>query len=237
MDIGHTIQTICVYAIPLLFAITMHEAAHGWMASKFGDHTARMLGRVTLNPLPHVDPFGTIVLPLIMLVGSSLAGMGGMIFGWAKPVPVVTRYMRDPRWGMVWVAAAGPAANLLQGVFWAILFKILLLAGLRGGFFIDMCLAGISVNFILMALNLLPILPLDGGRILNGFLPVVCRVRAHGALRDLHPARFDGDGAAFLFPQALPHLRELVRKSHRLRPTWRISPAPPAKPCAGPRPG
>ncbi len=171
MDIGHTIQTICVYAIPLLFAITMHEAAHGWMASKFGDHTARMLGRVTLNPLPHVDPFGTILLPLIMLVGSSLAGMGGMIFGWAKPVPVVTRYMRDPRWGMVWVAAAGPAANLLQGVFWAILFKILLLAGLRGGFFIDMCLAGISVNFILMALNLLPILPLDGGRILNGFLP------------------------------------------------------------------
>lgn len=170
-NIAQAVQTVCVYAIPLLFAITMHEAAHGWVASKMGDQTARLMGRVTLNPLPHVDPVGTVILPLIMLLGSSLAGMGGMIFGWAKPVPVVTRYLRDQRWGMVWVAAAGPLSNLLQGLVWALLAKLLLVMGFAHAFFLEMCVAGISVNFVLMALNLVPILPLDGGRILNGFLP------------------------------------------------------------------
>lgn len=170
-SIASIIQTVCVYAVPLLFAITMHEAAHGWMASRLGDHTARLLGRVTLNPIPHVDPVGTIVLPLVMLLGSSMVGMGGMIFGWAKPVPVVTRYLRNTRWGMVWVAAAGPLSNLVQGVFWAFLLKFFLFVGFTEKFFLDMCVAGISVNFMLMALNLVPILPLDGGRIVNGFLP------------------------------------------------------------------
>ena len=175
MNIAHTIQTICVYAIPLLFAITMHEAAHGWMASKFGDNTARMLGRVTLNPLPHVDPFGTIALPLIMLVGSSLAGMGGMIFGWAKPVPVNPNYFRKPKQGMAVTALAGPVSNLLLAVLFLGIGKVIYLyAPYSEGMnvFLEWCLFTVAPMSVGMGLfNLIPIPPLDGSKVLAMFLP------------------------------------------------------------------
>ena len=167
----HTINQILVYAVPLIFAITLHEAAHGWMASRYGDHTAKMLGRVSANPLVHIDPVGTILVPGLLLLGSSLTGMGGVLFGWAKPVPVTTRYLTPFRQGMLAVAAAGPAANLLQALIWLVLFKVCLIAGWYDRYVIEVCLAGVMVNFYLMAFNLLPLPPLDGGRILTMILP------------------------------------------------------------------
>jgi Zn-dependent protease len=165
------IQTIAVYAIPVLLAITLHEAAHGYVARMFGDSTAWMLGRVTLNPLKHVDPVGTILVPGAILLTSALAGAGGMLFGWAKPVPVNFGNLRHPKRDMIWVAAAGPGSNLLQAILWALAFKLLLLAGVQERFVFLVAQAGISVNLVLMALNLLPLPPLDGGRILVGLLP------------------------------------------------------------------
>lgn len=167
----HVIQTIAVYAIPLIFAITVHEAAHGYAARFFGDKTAWMLGRCTLNPARHIDPMGTIVVPGIMLLGSALSGMGGMVFGWAKPVPVNFRALRNPKRDSVWVAAAGPASNLLQAIVWLMLIKLSIVIGIREEFVYAVCSAGISVNLMLMALNLIPIPPLDGGRIVTGLLP------------------------------------------------------------------
>ena len=173
------IQTITVYAIPVLFAITVHEAAHGYVARHFGDSTAFLAGRITLNPLKHIDPLGTVVVPLLMVA------LSGFMFGWAKPVPVNFGRLRRPKRDMIWVAAAGPGANLLMAVLWLLFAKALVLLGLQEDFFLMMASAGIKVNLILMALNLLPLPPLDGGRILVGVLPdrlawQVARVEPYG---------------------------------------------------------
>jgi Zn-dependent protease len=165
------IQTVTVYAIPVLFAITLHEAAHGYVARLFGDNTAYVAGRVTLNPLKHIDPIGTIAVPIAILLLSKLAGGGGFLFGWAKPVPVSFGQLRRPKQDMVWVAGAGPGANLLMAVLWAISLKVQLALGVSEAFFVEMAKAGIFVNIGLMALNLLPVPPLDGGRIAVGLLP------------------------------------------------------------------
>lgn len=167
----HAIQTICVYAIPLIFAITLHESAHGWAAGRLGDPTATMLGRVTINPIPHIDPIGTIAVPGALLLMSALTGGGGLLFGWAKPVPINPRYFRNPLKAMTITAAAGPLSNLLQMIFWALVLKALAAVGFYDKFVISVCAAGISVNLMLMAFNLIPIPPLDGGRIVRGLLP------------------------------------------------------------------
>ncbi len=163
----NTIQLIIVWAIPVLFAVTLHEVAHGWVARRYGDQTAAMLGRLSLNPIKHVDPVGTVVVPMIMLLA------GGFIFGWAKPVPVVMQNLRNPRQDMAKVALAGPAANLLMAVFWGLMLKLALMLGGQGVWegLAFMSIAGIAINCILMILNLFPIPPLDGSRVLNGFLP------------------------------------------------------------------
>jgi Zn-dependent protease len=161
----NVIQEIAVYAIPVLFAITVHEAAHGYVARMFGDNTAYVLGRVTLNPVKHIDPLGTIVIPLAMVL------MTGFMFGWAKPVPVDWGSLRKPKRDMIWVAAAGPSANLLMAILWALVYRVLAAASVQEPFFWLVARAGISVNLIFMALNLLPIPPLDGGRIVSGLLP------------------------------------------------------------------
>jgi Zn-dependent protease len=164
------VQTIAVFAIPVLFAITLHEAAHGYVARIFGDDTAHALGRITLNPLKHIDPVGTVLVPLAILLMSSLGG-GGFLFGWAKPVPVNAGLLRRPKQDMIWVAGAGPAANLLMAILWALALKLQLSLGTDERFFIEMARAGVFVNIGLMALNLLPVPPLDGGRMLAGVLP------------------------------------------------------------------
>lgn len=173
MDISQLVQTIAIYAIPVLLAITLHEAAHGYVARHFGDLTAYAQGRVSLNPVRHIDLVGTIIVPVLILVLSKLAGGAGLLFGWAKPVPVNYSALRRPRQHMIWVSAAGPGANLAMAICWAALFK--LASELPANFFslpmLQMGKAGIEVNVILMLLNLLPILPLDGGRILAGLLP------------------------------------------------------------------
>jgi Zn-dependent protease len=160
------VQKIAVWIVPVLLAITVHEVAHGWVASLLGDKTAFMLGRLTLNPLKHVDPVGTILIP-----GMLLLLQAGFIFGYAKPVPVTWQNLRNPRRDMALVAAAGPAANLLMAIGWALLMRIGLLLGESGQALIYMGIAGIFVNTILMVLNLLPLPPLDGGRVLTGLLP------------------------------------------------------------------
>ncbi|HEX5639710.1 MAG TPA: site-2 protease family protein [Burkholderiaceae bacterium] len=159
------IQQIAVYAIPVLFAITVHEAAHGYVARMFGDNTAYVLGRVTLNPVKHIDPLGTIVIPLGMVL------LTGFMFGWAKPVPVDWGSLRRPKRDMIWVAAAGPGVNLVMAVVWALIYRTLSAAGVQENYFYLVAQAGISVNLVFMALNLLPIPPLDGGRIVSGVLP------------------------------------------------------------------
>jgi Zn-dependent protease len=167
------IQTIAIYAIPVIFAITLHEAAHGYVARHFGDKTAFMLGRISLNPIRHIDLVGTIVVPLLILVTSKLFGGAGILFGWAKPVPVNFHALRHPKRDMLWVAAAGPAANLAMALGWALVLKAALLLP-KGDFTLPLGLmaeAGITVNIVLMVLNLLPILPLDGGRIAVSLLP------------------------------------------------------------------
>ncbi|MER1941298.1 site-2 protease family protein [Castellaniella sp. FW104-16D08] len=167
------IQTIAVYALPVLFAITLHEAAHGYVARHFGDPTAHQAGRITLNPLKHIDLIGTIVVPLVLLFVSRLMG-GGLLFGWAKPVPVNWSRLRRPKRDMLWVALAGPASNLLQAIFWVLFWQFMLWAGLtqgQGDFWTLMTHAGVQINLVLMALNLLPLPPLDGGRIVFSLLP------------------------------------------------------------------
>ncbi len=169
MNIDQLIQTITIWALPVLFAITVHEAAHGYVAKMFGDTTAQMLGRLSLNPLRHIDPIGTILVPAILL------WLGGFIFGWAKPVPVNFNNLRHPRRDMALVAIAGPAANFIMALGWALIMKLGLWLGASGGSFVApltlMGQAGIAINLILMILNLLPIPPLDGGRVLSGLLP------------------------------------------------------------------
>jgi Zn-dependent protease len=169
MDLNHLVQTVAIYALPVLFAITLHEAAHGYVARHFGDMTAHAQGRISLNPVRHVDILGTIVVPLIILV---LSG-GRFLFGWAKPVPVNYSALRKPRQHMAWVAVAGPVANLIMALIWALLLKVSVLLP-ASWFAVPLQLmgeAGIVVNLVFMFLNLLPILPLDGGRILASLLP------------------------------------------------------------------
>lgn len=168
MDFNEITKMIAVFAVPVIFAITLHEAAHGYVASHFGDKTAYMLGRVSLNPARHIDLVGTIFLPLVMLFVSG----GRLMFGWAKPVPVNFRALRRPKRDMLWVALAGPAANLVMALGWAAALKVEALSGLGGNdFLVQVPLAGIEVNLVFMALNLLPILPLDGGRVVVSLLP------------------------------------------------------------------
>ena len=167
MDIANLIQTVAIYALPVLFAITIHEAAHGYVAKYFGDNTAWTLGRVTLNPLKHIDPIGTIVMPLMLYIATS----GAFLFGYAKPVPVQFDKLRNPKRDMIWVALAGPASNLIQALLWGILFYLLQGAGTTEPFFIKMCQAGLLVNVVMFVFNLFPLPPLDGGRILVGLLP------------------------------------------------------------------
>jgi Zn-dependent protease len=182
------LQVIAIYALPVIFAITLHEAAHGYVAKHFGDMTAYMEGRVSLNPLRHIDPFGTIALPLILLGLTKLVG-GGIIFGWAKPVPVNFANLRHPKRDMLWVAAAGPLSNFVMALIWALLVKIGL--SLPENYFaLPLALmgaAGVFFNIIIMVLNLVPLPPLDGGRILVSLLPQrvawrVARIEPYGFL-------------------------------------------------------
>ena len=167
MQIDQLIQTIALAAIPVLFAITLHEAAHGYVARHFGDMTAAQAGRISLNPMRHIDPFGTVILPLLTL------WMGGILFGWAKPVPVNFAALRNPKKDMLWVAIAGPASNLVMAMAWALIYKMGLM--FPESYFADpmlgMAMWGIKINVVLMVLNLLPLPPLDGGRVAVSLLP------------------------------------------------------------------
>ncbi|MBL6685811.1 MAG: site-2 protease family protein [Methylophilaceae bacterium] len=160
------VQKISAYALPILFAITVHEAAHGYVARYFGDMTAHYMNRISLNPIRHIDPVGTIIFPALTLM------LGGILFGWAKPVPVNFSNLNNPKKDMFWVALAGPAANFFMAIFWTILLTRINIFPDDAELFIRvMCLAGIQINIILMVLNLLPIPPLDGGRIAVSVLP------------------------------------------------------------------
>lgn len=165
---------IAIFALPVIFAITLHEAAHGYVARYFGDMTATAAGRVTLNPLKHIDPVGTILVPLAILLASKLLGGGMILFGWAKPVPVNFGQLRRPKQDMLWVAAAGPGMNFAMAVFWALMIQLghALGSGFVSAPLMLMGAAGVFINVILMALNLLPLPPLDGGRIAVSLLPV-----------------------------------------------------------------
>ncbi|MGA7595638.1 MAG: site-2 protease family protein [Gallionella sp.] len=167
MQIEQLIQTVAIGAIPVLFAITLHEAAHGYVARHFGDMTADKAGRISLNPLHHIDPFGTILLPLLTL------WMGGILFGWAKPVPVNFAALRNPKKDMLWVAIAGPASNLVMAMGWALIYKtgMMFPENYFAGPLLGMSQIGIQINVVLMVLNLLPLPPLDGGRVAVSLLP------------------------------------------------------------------
>jgi Zn-dependent protease len=181
MDIARLIQTVLIYALPVLFAITVHEAAHGYAARHFGDNTAYALGRITLNPLKHIDPVGTILMPLMLYFATS----GAFLFGYAKPVPVRFGNLHNPKRDMVWVALAGPGANLAQALLWGVLLYLLIGSSMTEPFFIKMCQGGMLVNLVMFAFNLFPLPPLDGGRILVGLLPwrqaeLVSRLEPYG---------------------------------------------------------
>ena len=169
MESLNTMQTLAVWALPVLFAITLHEVAHGWVARLLGDPTAMMLGRLSLNPIKHIDPVGTVLVPALLLF------MGGFVFGWAKPVPVTVENLRQPKRDMALVAIAGPLANLVMAVLWAVVFRIATLfegaADWAAIPLLYMGVAGVTINALLMVLNLLPLPRLDGGRVLMGVLP------------------------------------------------------------------
>jgi Zn-dependent protease len=168
------IQKIAVFALPVIFAITLHEAAHGYVARYFGDMTAAALGRISANPLKHIDPVGTILVPLVILLTSKLLGGGMILFGWAKPVPVNFARLRRPKQDMLWVAAAGPGMNFVMAVFWALMIQLghALGSGFASAPLMLMGAAGVFINVILMSLNLIPLPPLDGGRIAVSLLPM-----------------------------------------------------------------
>ncbi len=175
MNIDNAVQTIAVAILPLIFAITLHEAAHGWVASKCGDKTALMMGRVTLNPLKHIDLIGTILIPIILLF------ISGFVFGWAKPVPVAWQNLKNPRRDMALVALSGPAANLLMALGWGIIAKAATIylasssqswVAVSGQFFQAAASFGILINCVLLVLNLVPIPPLDGSRVISSILPI-----------------------------------------------------------------
>jgi Zn-dependent protease len=161
------IQTVLIYALPVLFAITVHEAAHGYVARWFGDDTAYMMGRMTLNPVKHIDPVGTILMPLLLYFVTH----GAFLFGYAKPVPVNFSRLRHPKRDMVWVALAGPASNFIQAILWAIAFTTITAMGMTERFWLEMCKAGVLSNLVMWAFNLFPLPPLDGGRVVVGLLP------------------------------------------------------------------
>jgi len=181
VDFFQIIQGISVYGIPVLFAITVHEAAHGYAARYFGDPTAELMGRITLNPLKHIDLIGTVIVPM----GLYLATAGAFMFGYAKPVPVDFGNLRNPKSDMIWVALAGPAVNLAQALGWGILFYIFSSAPNESQFIEQVCKAGILVNVVMFVFNLFPLPPMDGGRILVGLLPMgaartVARIEPYG---------------------------------------------------------
>jgi Zn-dependent protease len=157
------IQTLLIYAIPVLFAITVHETAHGWVASLLGDHSARMMGRLTLNPIKHIDLIGTLVVPAFLYFTA------GFIFGWAKPVPVNFSALRSPKQDMLWVAIAGPMSNFIMAIIWLVTIFVAINTGSQ--FLADMAQIGIQINLLLAVLNLLPLPPLDGGRVVSALLP------------------------------------------------------------------
>ncbi len=162
------VQTIAVWILPVIFAITVHEVAHGWVALRCGDKTAWMLGRLTLNPIKHIDPIGTILVPGLLLISFT-----GFIFGWAKPVPVNSRNLRNPKRDMAYVAVAGPAANILMAIIWALIARVAVTINIESVSLplIYMGAAGITINLVLALVNLLPIPPLDGSRIMSSLLP------------------------------------------------------------------
>ena len=181
MDFANLIQTVAIYALPVVFAITVHEAAHGYAARHFGDPTAHMMGRITLNPMKHIDPMGTILMPLVLYFATS----GAFLFGYAKPVPVNFGRLRNPKRDMVWVALAGPGANLAMAIAWTVLAYAMVALGMKERFFLEMTQAGLLVNLVMFAFNLFPLPPLDGGRILVGLLPMkqailVSRIEPYG---------------------------------------------------------
>src|ERR1700733_14808337 len=176
------IQTVAVYALPVIFAITLHEAAHGYVARWLGDNTAYVLGRVSVNPMRHIDPLGTIAIPLLLYFATS----GAFMFGYAKPVPVAFGNLRNPRWGSLWVAAAGPGCNFVQALVWGVIAVLVSGFNVDQPFFTRMAAAGVGVNLVLGVLNLFPLPPLDGGRVLMALLPV----RASIMLSRLEPYGF-----------------------------------------------
>jgi Zn-dependent protease len=168
VNINEIVQTIATHALPVLLAITLHEAAHGLVAKLLGDNTAWAMGRVTINPFVHIDPVGTIAMPLILYIATA----GNFLFGYAKPVPVDFSRLRNPKRDMIWVALAGPVANLLQAVVWAVAIYVLTANSAEERFFFEMAQAGLLTNLVMFAFNLFPVPPMDGGRILVGLLPL-----------------------------------------------------------------
>ena len=167
MNFPELIQTILIYALPVVFAITLHEAAHGYVANKLGDNTALMLGRVTLNPIPHIDPLGTIAMPALLYFATG----GNFLFGYARPIPVRFGNLNHPKRDMIWVALAGPGINFLQALAWLLAFYMMKGFGVTETYFLKMSLAGVVVNVSMFVFNLFPLPPLDGGRVLVGMLP------------------------------------------------------------------
>jgi len=182
VNLAQLIQTVAIYALPVLFAITVHEAAHRLAARHFGDHTARIMGPVTLYPVSHIDPMGTILMPLLLYFATS----GAFLFGYAKPVPVRFGNLRHPKRDMIWVALAGPGANLIMALMWGVAFYLLRGAGVDEAFFLGMCRAGLGINIGLFVFNLFPLPPLDGCRLLVGLLPM----RQAMAVSQLEPYGF-----------------------------------------------
>jgi len=167
VNFSDLIQTVLIYALPVIFAITLHEAAHGYVAHRLGDNTAWMMGRVTLNPMPHIDPMGTIVIPAMLYVVTG----GTFLFGYARPVPVNFGRLHHPKRDMIWVSFAGPAINFIQALVWLLAFYLLNILGVTEAYFLKMALAGVVVNVSMFVFNLFPLPPLDGGRVLVGLLP------------------------------------------------------------------
>lgn len=174
------VQKIIIYLLPLVFAITVHEASHAFVADKYGDNTAKVMGRLSLNPLRHIDPVGTILFPIIGIA------LGGFIFGWAKPIPINYAKLHDPKKNILWIALAGPVSNLAMALIWALVLKLSFSFDFYFGRPVSlMAQAGIAINISIMLINLIPILPLDGGRILFSLLPrnpalVYARIEPYG---------------------------------------------------------